>query len=295
MKKLRILLVSSLLCGGFLLAQTISAPINQPVFRAFDANGNPLAGGKLFSYAAGTSTLLATYADAARATPNSNPVILDSTGQAKVFMGLANYKFILQDANGVQQWTIDSVNGAPPPSAVTSVFGRTGAVAALSGDYSCGQITGAVCSLPTIRYQTVQANGSTQTQRSKINLISGTQITVACADNSGNDSTDCTITYVAPVATSDIWFAFDTCTIAQTGNTYQCSSTYSGSPFPLDASPSAMVCTPQTPGPVSATFNITQGSLGSSGFQYSFGQYMGNGTSGSAVGAHVFCVIHFAS
>ena len=189
----RLLLLVALALGELVGYAQISSPINAPVFRAFDPNGQPLSGGKLFSYAAGSSTPLATYADAARVTPNTNPVILDSTGQAKIFMGLANYKFILQDANGVQQWSIDSVNGAPPLSAVTSVFGRTGTILAVSGDYTCGQVTGAICSLPTIYYQTIQANGSSQTQQPKLNLLNGTNVTVSCVNNSGASSTDCTI------------------------------------------------------------------------------------------------------
>ncbi|HKJ60419.1 MAG TPA: hypothetical protein VKA94_00285, partial [Hyphomicrobiales bacterium] len=49
-----------------------------------DANGDPLAGGKLRYDRAGTSTLLTTYSDAAGTTPNtqtSNRVIFDSAGR----------------------------------------------------------------------------------------------------------------------------------------------------------------------------------------------------------------------
>jgi hypothetical protein len=40
----------------------------------------------------------------------------------------------------------------------------------------------------------VQADGAGQTQRDNLNLKSGTNITVTCADNSGANSTDCTFT-----------------------------------------------------------------------------------------------------
>jgi hypothetical protein len=291
MKKLVLLL--SLLCGGFLHAQSQLPVINAPVFKGVDANGKPLAGGKLWTYVAGSSTPQNTYADAGGSGVNPNPVVLDSSGTAKVFVLKAAYKFILQDAAGNQIYSIDNVNYAPPASPVSSVFGRTGAVTAQSGDYTCGQVTGAVCSLATVYYQNVQVNAGGTAQRQAINFINGTNTTANCVDDAGNNRTNCKFDWVAPTTTPDIWFAFDTCTIAQTGNTYQCGGTFSGSPFPLSSSPTAMVCTPQTPGPVSATFNITQGSLSSSGFSYSFGQYMGNGTSGSAVGAHVYCTIHF--
>lgn len=189
-----------LLAGAPSYAQTIYPPINSPVFRALDANGNPLAGGKLFSYMAGTSTPQPTYADAGGASPNTNPVILDSTGQAKIFLSPSlNYKFILQDASGVQQWSVDNIAGNPFIAPVSSVFGRTGAILAQNGDYSCGQVTGAICSLPTVFYQTVKANGSAQTQRGNINLIPGSNVTISCVDNSGANQTDCTFTAASTV------------------------------------------------------------------------------------------------
>jgi len=78
-----------------LTAQTPLQTLNFPVFRAFDVSGKPLAGGQLFTYAAGTSTPLAIYTDASGATPNTNPVILDSTGSARVFMAASvSYKFV---------------------------------------------------------------------------------------------------------------------------------------------------------------------------------------------------------
>jgi len=84
--------------------------IPDPVFCARDQNGNSLAGGKLYTYASGTSTLLSTYTDYTAGTPNSNPVILDSTGCASVWLGNNAYKFNLLDSNNVQQ-TNYPVNG----------------------------------------------------------------------------------------------------------------------------------------------------------------------------------------
>lgn len=194
----RRLLLALLLAGVPLCAQTVHPPVNQPVFRAFDANGVPLAGGKLYSYAAGSSTPLATYADALNSAPNTNPVILDASGSAKVFLASANYKLVLTDANGVQQWTVDNITGSPNAGGVTSFNGRTGAVLALTGDYSCAQITGAVCSTQTLYYQTVQNAGTLLPQRASITLLSGTGATASCADNATNNSTDCTVSAAVP-------------------------------------------------------------------------------------------------
>lgn len=77
-------------------------------FRAFTKDGTaPLAGGKLYSYAAGTDDPKATYTDFTLGTENSNPIILDGNGEATVWM-TGTYKFVLYDADDVLQWTEDN-------------------------------------------------------------------------------------------------------------------------------------------------------------------------------------------
>jgi microcystin-dependent protein len=81
-------------------------------FREDDNNGRPLAGGKLFSYAAGTSTPLATYfnQDLAAGHENTNPVILDASGRANVWIqDGVGYKFVLKDALDNTIYTQDNV------------------------------------------------------------------------------------------------------------------------------------------------------------------------------------------
>lgn len=77
-------------------------------FRAFDEEGAPLAGGKLYTYKAGSDDPKATYTDFTGATPNANPVVLDSDGEANVWLQGA-YKMVLKDANDVLQWTVDNI------------------------------------------------------------------------------------------------------------------------------------------------------------------------------------------
>jgi len=81
-----------------------------PRLQFSDANGVPLAGGQLFSYQAGTSTPLTTYADGLGAAANTNPVVLDAAGSASIWLGAATYKIVLEDVNGVVQWTQDNVS-----------------------------------------------------------------------------------------------------------------------------------------------------------------------------------------
>jgi hypothetical protein len=82
----------------------------------FDANGNPLVGGKLFTYAAGTTTPQATYTDYNGGTANTNPVIMNSRGEAAVWCGANRYFMVLKDADDVELWTADNVNGPNGPT-----------------------------------------------------------------------------------------------------------------------------------------------------------------------------------
>ena len=100
-----------------------------PLFRAFTAAGAPLAGGKLWTYAAGTSTPLATYTDATGAVTAPNPIVLDANGQAPLWLGYVPYKLNLLDASNVQQpsWPIDPVTVY---DAATAIAASTAGVAA---------------------------------------------------------------------------------------------------------------------------------------------------------------------
>ena len=81
----------------------------QPKLQFFDANGDPLVGGKLYSYVAGTTTPQATYTDESGSTTNTNPVILDSRGEASVWFGAGTYKLALKTAADVDVWTVDNI------------------------------------------------------------------------------------------------------------------------------------------------------------------------------------------
>jgi hypothetical protein len=82
-----------------------------PKLQFFDLNGAPLSGGKLYTYAAGTTTPLASYTDFTGNIANTNPIILDSRGEANVWLEGAIYKFALYDSTNVLIWTVDNING----------------------------------------------------------------------------------------------------------------------------------------------------------------------------------------
>ena len=81
-----------------------------PKLQFFTEGGVPLAGGFLYTYAAGTSTPLATYTTSSGLQFNSNPVVLDSRGEASVWLGSASYKMTLMTSNSVEVWTVDNIS-----------------------------------------------------------------------------------------------------------------------------------------------------------------------------------------
>jgi len=83
-----------------------------PKLQFFDLNGAPLSGGLLYTYAAGTTTPLATYTDSTGLIANTNPIVLDSRGEANVWLGVDSYKLALYTSAGVLIWTVDNINGS---------------------------------------------------------------------------------------------------------------------------------------------------------------------------------------
>ena len=84
-----------------------------PKAQFFTAAGVPLVGGKLFTYASGTTVPLATYTDSTGNFANANPVILDSRGEANVWLGPSRYTWLLKDSLDNLIWTADGVNSSP--------------------------------------------------------------------------------------------------------------------------------------------------------------------------------------
>ena len=103
----------------------------------FDNNGNILAGGKIWTYQAGTTTLEATYESASGITQNPNPIVLDSAGRSPNAIWLAAgqaYRFDLTDANDVALDSVDNVGGINDGSLVSAPWASiTGKPTTLAG------------------------------------------------------------------------------------------------------------------------------------------------------------------
>jgi hypothetical protein len=117
----------------------------------FDDNGVPLTGGKLYTYAAGTTTPQATFTSSSGATPNTNPIILNAAGRLSGSGEIwltdgVNYKFVLHDSNDVLIGTYDNISGANDfsPFANTTDATKGDALVGFRQSNSSGNFPGAV-------------------------------------------------------------------------------------------------------------------------------------------------------
>lgn len=79
-----------------------------------DNSGNVLTGGKIYTYAAGTTTNQATFTSSSGNTANSNPIVLNSAGRVPYEIWLLDgnaYKFVLKDSNDTLIGTWDNLVG----------------------------------------------------------------------------------------------------------------------------------------------------------------------------------------
>lgn len=82
----------------------------------FDNNGDPLSGGELFSYEAGTTTPLTTYTSSSGNTAHPNPIILDAAGRVpggEIWLDYTKrYKIAVKTSNNVLIATYDNIGGS---------------------------------------------------------------------------------------------------------------------------------------------------------------------------------------
>ena len=110
--RIRILaFVFALILSPLAWAQTYSL-WNTPHQQFLDTSGRPLAGGRIYTYAAGTTTNQVTYQDSAGTVPNTNPIVLDSGGFGTIYLNTSlSYKVVMKNSQGVQQWSVDNIAG----------------------------------------------------------------------------------------------------------------------------------------------------------------------------------------
>lgn len=107
-----------------------------PYQTLLDANGNPVVGGLVYTYVAGTvSTPIATYTSVDLGTPNANPIVTDSAGRFVAFLSPGmSYKFVYTTSAGV--------TAAPPCDNITTVpSGSSSNVGLMNTDFTTTSAT----------------------------------------------------------------------------------------------------------------------------------------------------------
>ena len=91
------------------------SPVGGVAAQFFTNTGAVLTGGKLYTYAAGTTTPLVSYTTTAGNVTRTNPVVLDAAGRVaeggEIWITSALYKFVLKDSNDVLIATYDNISG----------------------------------------------------------------------------------------------------------------------------------------------------------------------------------------
>jgi hypothetical protein len=108
------------------------SPVGGAAAQFFTNSGVILSGGKLYTYAAGTTTPAVTYTTSSGSTPRTNPIILDSAGRVpsggEIWLTQnVSYKFILKDSNEVLIGTYDNIPSSPNTDASLVSYTPAGA------------------------------------------------------------------------------------------------------------------------------------------------------------------------
>ena len=91
------------------------SPIGGAGAQFFTDTGAVLTGGKLYTYAAGTTTPQTTYTTSLGTTAHTNPVVLDAAGRVpdsgEIWLDNASYKFVLKTSADVLIDSWDNISG----------------------------------------------------------------------------------------------------------------------------------------------------------------------------------------
>jgi hypothetical protein len=105
------------------------SPVGGAAAQFFTNSGVPLSGGKLYTYAAGTTTPKTSYTSSSGSTNHTNPIILDSAGRVpggEIWISAPPYKFVLNTSTDVLIATYDNVLGIGAASYQVDNFTGTG-------------------------------------------------------------------------------------------------------------------------------------------------------------------------
>ncbi|WP_315132778.1 right-handed parallel beta-helix repeat-containing protein [Achromobacter marplatensis] len=93
-----------------------------PRFQAIDDFGRPMVGAKLYTYQNKTTTPAPTYRDAQQSAANTNPIVLDASGSAVVYLLVEQiYTFVLKNRDDAIVWSQDDVIGGASAADVAAL------------------------------------------------------------------------------------------------------------------------------------------------------------------------------
>jgi len=90
------------------------SPVGGAAAQFFTNSGVILSGGKLYAYAAGTTTPKPTYTSSSGNTTHQHPIELDSAGRVpggEIWLSISPYKFALYTSTDVLIATYDNISG----------------------------------------------------------------------------------------------------------------------------------------------------------------------------------------
>jgi hypothetical protein len=105
------------------------SPVGGVAAQFFTNTGAVLTGGKLYTYAAGTTTPKVTYTSSSGVTAHTNPIILDSAGRVpggEIWILSPPYKFALYTSTDVLIATYDNISGLGAAAFQVDNFTGTG-------------------------------------------------------------------------------------------------------------------------------------------------------------------------
>lgn len=144
----------------------------------FDINGDPLSGGKLYIYAANTSTPVNVYSDLGLTVLRPWPLVCDSTGRLPSFwLADGNYRALLRDVNGVVQFDEPNIPALGASTTTGSPPGGTGDPTQIEQIFSTGDMKWRP--INNTLAQWVRCNGRTISDSGK----GGTEMAAATAQN----------------------------------------------------------------------------------------------------------------
>ena len=163
------------------------SPVGGVAAQFFTNTGAVLTGGKIYTYAAGTTTPATTYTSSQGTTPWTNPIVLDAAGRVpsggEIWLtdGII-YKFVLKDSTDVLIATYDNITGINSNAVaytnsqeiITATSGQT--VFNLSIDYQVGTNSLSVFVDGVNQYGPGAQYAYTETDSNTVTFVSGLHV-----------------------------------------------------------------------------------------------------------------------